>query len=142
VRFVVATAIAFAVLTPAAAEARCARYSNRAVLATAIVHERLFSTTLTTSWCFDGRRVTRLGRARIYPALTSLGTLVSWEFKGVVERDNRLLKVGGRRRAGYRVERVLDWQRCITTCHHVYLEMNNYLSADGRAERFNRVRKR
>ena len=132
-RFAVIAAVAVSLLVPASAHAGCRRYSNRAVLATSIVHARLF----TTTWCFDGRRVTRLGRVRIYPALTSLGTLVSWEFRGVSERYTRALP----RRAGYRVQRVVDWQRCITTCHHVYLELNNYLYADGHAARFNRLRK-
>ena len=131
-------ALAVALLAPASADAGCRRYSNRAVLATSIIHKRLFSTTVTTTWCFDGRQVTRLGRVRIYPALTTLGTLVSWEFRGVSERYTRLL----RRRTGYRVQRVVDWQRCITTCHHVYLELNSYLYADGHAARFNRIRKR
>ena len=140
-RFVVIAAVAVSLLAPASAEAGCRRYSNRAVLATSIIHKRLFSTTVTTRWCFDGRRVTRLGRVRIYPALTSLGTLVSWEFNGVAERDNRLLRVHGRRRAGYRVQRLVDWRRCVTTCHHVYLELNSYLYANGRAARFNRIRK-
>jgi hypothetical protein len=130
-----AIAIAIALAAPASADAGCRRYSNRAVLATSIIHARLFSTTLSTVWCFDGRRVTRLGRSRIYPALSSLGTLVSWEYKGVTERYD------GQSRSRYRVHRVVDWARCITTCHHVYLEMNSYLYADGHAAKFNRVRK-
>jgi prepilin-type processing-associated H-X9-DG protein len=141
VRVIAAAAVAAVLLLPASAEAGCRRYSNRADLGALFFHTRLFSTTVSTRWCFDGRRVTRLGRVRIYPALSTLGTLVSWEFKGVTERENRLLRVGGRRHAGYRVRRVLDWRRCITNCHHVYLEMNNYLYADGHARRFNRVRK-
>ena len=136
-RFAVIAAVAITLLVPASADAGCRRYSNRAVLATSIVHARLFSTKLTTTWCFDGRQVTRLGRVRIYPALTSLGTLVSWEFNGVSERYTRRL----RRRTGYRVQRVVDWQRCAATCHHVYLELNSYLYADGHAARFNRLRK-
>ena len=60
----------------------------------------------------------------------------------MAERYDRQLRVGGRRRAGYRVQRLVDWQRCITSCHHVYLELNSYLYADGHAERFNRIRKR
>jgi hypothetical protein len=134
-------ALALALLAPAAAHAGCRRFSNRAVLATSIVHARLFSTTLTATWCFDGRRVTRLGRVRLYPAITTLGTLVSWEYGGVSERYDGSLRVHGRRRGGYRVQRVVDWKRCAANCHHVYLELNSYLYADGRAERFNRLRK-
>jgi hypothetical protein len=141
VRRVTIAALAIALLAPASADAGCRRYSNRAVLATSIIHARLFSTTVAASWCFDGRRVTRLGRVRVYPSITTLGTLVSWEYGGVSERDDRSLRVGGRRRGGYRVQRIVDWKRCVTTCHHIYLELNSYLYADGRARRFNRIRR-
>ena len=139
-RALLAACISLALLAPVA-DARCAHYSNGARMGTRLGHLHLFTTTLSTGWCFNGRRVTRLGRVHVSPGLTDLGSLLTWEFKGVVARDDRVFPLPGERRALYRVRRVVHWQQCPTRCFHLNVELNNYLYGDGLTGRRNRERK-
>ena len=85
--------------------------------------------------------MTRLGPVHVYPSLTGLGSILTWEFKGVVDRDDRVFPVPGERRGVYRVRRVVHWQQCPTSCFHLYMELNSYLYGSGWTGRRNRVRK-
>src|SRR4051794_20606053 len=135
-RYAIAASLLLALVLPAAAEGHCRRYSNKATLGTPVIHKVLFSTTMSTTWCFDGRRVTRLGRTRLTPALSRLGTLAGWEFRGAASGERWV-----DRRGAYRVRRVVHWRRCTARCFHCYVEMVSVLGADGRARRHNRVRR-
>jgi prepilin-type processing-associated H-X9-DG protein len=125
----------------ATADVRCAGYANRARVATHGLHRHLFTTTLNTRWCYDGRRVVRLSDVRVEPALSTLGSLLTWEFRGLVRAasENRAFSLDGRPRAGYRVRRVAHWRQCLARCFNYYVELNNFLYADGHARRLNRV---
>jgi hypothetical protein len=140
VRSLIAACLSLALLAPAA-EGRCAHYSNRARMGTRVGHLHLFSTTLSTAWCFKGRRVTRLAAVHVSPGLTDLGSLLTWEFRGVVGREDRIFAVPGERRGLYRVRRVVHWEQCPGACFHLYVELTSYLFGDGRTVRRNRVRK-
>jgi hypothetical protein len=140
VRSLIAACVSLAVLAPAA-EGRCAHYSNRARMGTRVGHLHLFTSTLSSGWCFRRGRVTRLGAVRVSPALTDLGSLLTWEYRGVVAREDRVFAVPGERRGLYRVRRVVHWQQCPARCFHLYVELNSYLFGDGRTARINRVRK-
>ena len=140
-RLPAAVTIVLSLLFPAAADARCRTHINTAWLGTPVVHKRLFATTLSTAWCFNGRRVTRVRRVRVYPSLTRLGTIASWEYRGVSARDGRLVAVRGTARRAYRLRRVVHWRRCAARCFYLYLEMNSLLYWDGRAGQANRLRR-
>jgi len=135
-----AALIALALVTPATAEARCDHYSNSYRMGTRTGHLKLFTTTLSAVWCHEGHRVTRLGSVRVYPSLTDLGSILGWEFKGMVARDQRVFAVPGERRGAYRVLRVVHWQQCLQRCFHLYVELNSYLYGSGWTSRRNRVR--
>jgi hypothetical protein len=148
---IVATA-AFVALFPAtlasadsdtSAATHCRRYANTARLVTHALHRPLFATTLSTTWCYDGQHVVRLAGVRIVPTLSTLGSFLTWEFKGAVPgaSENRVFSRDGRRRAGYRVRRIVQWQQCPARCFNYYLELNNFLYWDGHKGRLNRVRK-
>src|SRR3954447_20692964 len=140
-RVVGATLISLALVAPASAEARCDHYSNSYRMGTRVGHVKLLTTTVSSVWCYDGHRVTRLGSVRVYPSLTDLGSLLTWEFRGVVARDERVFAVPGDRRGAYRVRRVVHWQQCLKRCFHLYVELNSYLYGSGWTARRNRVRK-
>jgi hypothetical protein len=140
-RALIAALVSLALLVPSAAEARCAHYSNSSRMGTRVGHAPLFTSTLSAVWCFDGHRVTRLGSVHVYPSLTDLGSILTWEFKGVVARDQRVFAVPGERRGAYRVRRVVHWQQCPTRCFHLYVELNSYLYGSGWTARRDRVRK-
>ena len=142
------TTALIALLVPASADARssgvhCSRYANKARVATSVVHRPLFATTLATRWCYDGRHVVRLTGVQVLPTLTTLGSLLTWEFKGTLPdaSENVVFSRAGTRRAGYRVRRVVQWQRCTGSCFSYYLELNSFLYADGHAAPLNRARK-
>jgi hypothetical protein len=110
-------------------------------MGTRVGHLHLFTTTLSTGWCFSRGRVTRLRSVHVSPSLTDLGSLLTWEFRGVVAREDRIFAVPGERRGLYRVRRVVHWEQCLGHCFHLYVELNSYLFGDGRTARRNGVRK-
>jgi hypothetical protein len=140
VRSLLAAVVSLALLAPAA-EGRCSHYSNGAGMGTRVGHLHLFTTTLSTGWCFSRGRVTRLRSVHVSPSLTDLGSLLTWEFRGVVAREDRIFAVPGERRGLYRVRRVVHWEQCPGACFHLYVELTSYLFGDGRTVRRNRVRK-
>jgi hypothetical protein len=140
VRSIAAAVSSLALLVPASAEARCSHYENSWHMGTRVGHLALFATTLSAVWCYDGHRVTRLGSVRVYPSLTDLGSILTWEFKGVVTSDERVFAVPGDRRGAYRVRRLVHWQQCPSRCFHLYVELNSYLYGSGWTSRRNRVR--
>jgi hypothetical protein len=139
-RVITGALIALSLAVPASAGARCAHYSNPYRMGTRVGHLKLFTTTVSTVWCYDGHRVTRLGSVRVYPSLTDLGSLLGWEFRGAVARDQRVFAVPGDRRGAYRVRRVVHWQQCLKRCFHLYVELNSFLYGSGWTSRRNRVR--
>lgn len=140
-RFLIAALVCLGLLVPASADAHCAHYTNAWHMGTRVGHLPLFTSTLSTVWCYDGHRVTRLGSVRVYPSLSELGSILTWEFRGTVVRDERVFAVPGYRRGAYRVRRVVHWQQCPSRCFNLYVELNSYLFGTGWTARRDRVRK-
>lgn len=114
-----------------AAEARCRTYTHRAKVESFLFKTDLAYLYITRRYCFNGRRITKVGTLRIQPRFTDNSINQSWEGLDYPP-VSKYMRWNGRRRGSHYSKAAGSFKQeiclgpCYTAISHVWVAMRVY----------------
>jgi hypothetical protein len=121
----------------AAGGRRCGSYTSQWDGVTRVGHKKLFTTYLTSNWCWTGSGVVHLGQQRSYGATTTLGNVQGYHYsqlRGWAHESVQPIFIY--RHGYYAVTRVMHWESSIPIYKigsQADIGFKNFLYFDGKA---------